>query len=108
MRALTSLTRRMSTAVAPPSHFSVRHWPASTAILYVLATKVFFPMSDQDRGLSAAQIQKQINASLQRLRTDYVDLYQCHCYDPSVPLLGEHDCPRASCRTRQGALCRLQ
>lgn len=53
---------------------------------YVLATKLFFPMSDQDRGLSAAQIQKQINASLKRLRTDYVDLYQCHRYDPSVPL----------------------
>jgi 1-deoxyxylulose-5-phosphate synthase len=53
---------------------------------YVLATKVFFPMSDQDRGLSASQIQKQINASLKRLRTDYVDLYQCHRYDPSVPL----------------------
>ena len=54
---------------------------------YVLATKVFFPMSDEDRGLSAVQIQKQINASLKRLRTDYVDLYQCHRYDPSVPLL---------------------
>ncbi|MET0274885.1 MAG: aldo/keto reductase family protein [Phenylobacterium sp.] len=53
---------------------------------YVLATKVFFPMSDTDRGLSRAQIEKQIDASLKRLRTDYVDLYQCHRYDPSVPL----------------------
>ncbi|MET0274679.1 MAG: aldo/keto reductase family protein, partial [Phenylobacterium sp.] len=53
---------------------------------YVLATKVFFPMSDTDRGLSRAQILKQIDASLTRLRTDYVDLYQCHRYDPSVPL----------------------
>jgi aryl-alcohol dehydrogenase-like predicted oxidoreductase len=53
---------------------------------YVLATKVFFPMSDTDRGLSAAQIQKQIDASLQRLRTDYVDLYQCHRYDEQTPL----------------------
>ncbi len=53
---------------------------------YVLATKVFFPMSDTDRGLSAAQIHKQIDASLQRLRTDYVDLYQCHRYDEQTPL----------------------
>jgi aryl-alcohol dehydrogenase-like predicted oxidoreductase len=53
---------------------------------YVLATKVFFPMSDSDRGLSAAQIHKQIDASLERLRTDYVDLYQCHRYDDQTPL----------------------
>jgi aryl-alcohol dehydrogenase-like predicted oxidoreductase len=53
---------------------------------YVLATKVFFPMSDTDRGLSAAQIAKQIDASLARLRTDYVDLYQCHRYDTETPL----------------------
>jgi aryl-alcohol dehydrogenase-like predicted oxidoreductase len=53
---------------------------------YVLATKVFFPMSDDDRGLSAAQIHKQIDASLQRLQTDYVDLYQCHRYDSHTPL----------------------
>jgi aryl-alcohol dehydrogenase-like predicted oxidoreductase len=53
---------------------------------YVLATKVYFPMSETDRGLSAAQIHKQIDASLQRLRTDYVDLYQCHRYDEQTPL----------------------
>jgi 1-deoxyxylulose-5-phosphate synthase len=53
---------------------------------YVLATKVFFPMSDTDSGLSAAQIHKQIDASLERLRTDYVDLYQCHRYDRHTPL----------------------
>jgi aryl-alcohol dehydrogenase-like predicted oxidoreductase len=53
---------------------------------YVLATKVYFPMSDSDRGLSAAQIHKQIDASLLRLRTDHVDLYQCHRYDDDTPL----------------------
>ena len=53
---------------------------------YILATKVFFPMSDTDRGLSRAQIEKQLDASLRRLRTDHVDLYQCHRYDDSAPL----------------------
>jgi aryl-alcohol dehydrogenase-like predicted oxidoreductase len=53
---------------------------------YVLATKVYFPMSARDRGLSRAQIHKQIDASLERLRTDFVDLYQCHRYDDDVPL----------------------
>ncbi|CAN7270518.1 aldo/keto reductase family protein [Phenylobacterium sp. LjRoot219] len=53
---------------------------------YVLATKLFFPMSATDRGLSRAQVLKQIDASLARLKTDYVDLYQCHRYDPDTPL----------------------
>jgi aryl-alcohol dehydrogenase-like predicted oxidoreductase len=53
---------------------------------YVLATKVFFPMTDTDRGLSAEQIHKQIDASLKRLKTDYVDLYQCHRFDTETPI----------------------
>lgn len=53
---------------------------------YILATKVFGQMSDTDKGLSRAQIFKQIDASLQRLRVDHVDLYQCHRYDPETPL----------------------
>jgi 1-deoxyxylulose-5-phosphate synthase len=53
---------------------------------YVLATKVFGQMSDTDQGLSRAQIAKQIDASLQRLRVDCVDLYQCHRYDTNTPL----------------------
>jgi aryl-alcohol dehydrogenase-like predicted oxidoreductase len=53
---------------------------------YVLATKVYFPMSASDRGLSAEQIRKQLDASLGRLRTDYVDLYQCHRFDTETPI----------------------
>lgn len=53
---------------------------------YVLATKLMAPMSDTDKGLSRAQVFKQIDDSLKRLRTDYVDLYQCHRYDPDTPL----------------------
>ena len=53
---------------------------------YILATKLYFPMTDTDRGLSLKQIRKQIDASLKRLQTDYVDLYQCHRYDEHTPL----------------------
>jgi aryl-alcohol dehydrogenase-like predicted oxidoreductase len=55
---------------------------------YVLATKVWGPMSDDpgDRGLSAGQIAKQIDASLSRLRVDYVDLYQAHRFDVDTPI----------------------
>src|ERR1700730_617247 len=53
---------------------------------YMLATKVFFAMSDTDRGLSRAQIVTQLDASLKRLRTDYIDLYQCHRFDEETPL----------------------
>ena len=55
---------------------------------FVLATKVFFPMGDgpNDRGLSRKHIFEQAHLSLKRLGTDYIDLYQCHRYDESVPL----------------------
>src|SRR5690242_15164195 len=53
---------------------------------YVLATKAYFPMSRRDRGLSREQVHKQIDGSLERLRTEYVDLFQCHRYDDATPL----------------------
>lgn len=55
---------------------------------YILATKVWGQMSDDsgDRGLSAGQIAKQIDASLRRLQVDHVDLYQAHRFDPDVPI----------------------
>ena len=55
---------------------------------YVLATKLFFPMDDsgENQGLSRQQVFKQIDDSLRRLRTDHVDLYQCHRYDRQTPL----------------------
>ncbi|MGI8468675.1 MAG: aldo/keto reductase family protein [Pyrinomonadaceae bacterium] len=53
---------------------------------YVLATKLFFPMTETDSGLSSVQIHKQLDDSLRRLKTDYVDLYQCHRYDENTPL----------------------
>jgi aryl-alcohol dehydrogenase-like predicted oxidoreductase len=52
---------------------------------YILATKLYWPMNG-DRGLSREQVFKQIDLSLGRLRTDYVDLYQCHRYDQETPL----------------------
>jgi len=55
---------------------------------YVLATKVWAPMGDgpNDRGLSAKHVFEQCHASLGRLQTDYIDLYQCHRPDPDTPL----------------------
>ncbi|MGQ9882020.1 MAG: aldo/keto reductase family protein [Armatimonadota bacterium] len=57
-------------------------------VSYVLATKVYFPMGNRpnDRGLSRKHIVEQCHASLRRLGTDYIDLYQCHRYDRETPL----------------------
>jgi 1-deoxyxylulose-5-phosphate synthase len=54
----------------------------------VIATKVFFPMGDgpNERGLSRKHIMQAIDASLRRLGTDYVDLYQIHRFDYETPI----------------------
>jgi aryl-alcohol dehydrogenase-like predicted oxidoreductase len=53
-----------------------------------LATKCFFPMSDapNDRGLSRKHIFESVNASLQRMQVDYIDLMQFHRFDATTPL----------------------
>lgn len=63
----------------------LKEYPRDTL---VVATKVFFPMREgpNGRGLSRKHIREQIDASLQRLGMDYVDLYQCHRYDPNTPV----------------------
>ena len=55
---------------------------------YVLATKVYFPMGDgpNERGLSRKHIMEQCEASLRRLQTETIDLYQCHRFDDTTPL----------------------
>jgi aryl-alcohol dehydrogenase-like predicted oxidoreductase len=54
---------------------------------YMVATKLYFPVGDEpDRGLSAAQIEKQLNRSLVRLGMEYIDLYQCHRFDKETRL----------------------
>jgi 1-deoxyxylulose-5-phosphate synthase len=55
---------------------------------YVLATKVYMPMGPgpNDRGLSRKHIMASIDASLRRLGTDHVDLYQIHRWDPETPI----------------------
>ncbi|MGL4676778.1 MAG: aldo/keto reductase family protein [Brevinema sp.] len=55
---------------------------------YILTTKAFWPMGDKpnDRGLSRKHLHTQINASLKRLNTDYIDIFYCHRFDPDSNL----------------------
>ena len=54
----------------------------------IIASKVFFPTGEgpNDTGLTRKHIHRSIDESLRRLQTDYLDLYQMHCYDMSTPL----------------------
>jgi len=54
----------------------------------VVSSKVFWPMSDNvnDRGLSRKHIMESVDASLKRLKTDYLDIYYCHRWDPNTPI----------------------
>jgi voltage-dependent potassium channel beta subunit len=64
----------------------LRQFPRHTL---VISTKVFFAMSDDvnDRGLSRKHVMESIDKSLERLGTDYVDIYYCHRPDPATPVL---------------------
>ena len=55
---------------------------------FVLATKVRFPMGDKpnDVGVSTKHIRNSVKKSLERLQTDYIDLYQIHAWDSYTPL----------------------
>ena len=70
----------------------------------VLATKVYFPMGESvnQRGLSRKHVRDQIDASLRRLRVEYVDLYQCHRFDPTTPL--EETCAMMNDLVRAGKI----
>ncbi len=55
---------------------------------FIIATKVRFPMGEgpNEVGLSRKHILAGVEASLRRLDTDYIDLYQVHCWDGATPL----------------------
>jgi aryl-alcohol dehydrogenase-like predicted oxidoreductase len=63
----------------------LREYPRDTI---VVATKVYFPMrpGPNGSGLSRKHIREQVDASLQRLGMDYLDLYQCHRWDANTPV----------------------
>lgn len=64
---------------------ALKEYPRHTL---VLSSKVYWPMSDDvnDRGLSRKHVLHSIDASLQRLGTDHLDIYFAHRYDPDVPM----------------------
>lgn len=63
----------------------LKQWPRHTL---VISSKVFWPMSSEvnDQGLSRKHLFESIDKSLQRIGTDYLDIYFCHRYDPHTPL----------------------
>ena len=87
MPAATSSTPRTSTRPGVSEEITGRAL-GSRRDEVVLATKVRFPMGDgpNDVGLSRRNIRTQVEASLRRLGTEWIDLYQVHCWDPRTPL----------------------
>lgn len=70
----------------------------------VIASKCFWPMTPNanDRGLSRKHIFESVHKSLTRLKTDYIDIYQCHRHDPDTPM--EEICRAFSDLILQGKL----
>jgi len=66
----------------------VGRWLAGKRQRFVLATKCRMPVGPgpRDQGLSRRHILDAIDASLRRLKTDYIDLYQCHAFDAATPI----------------------
>lgn len=77
-----------TTATAGGTEEILGRWLAGRRQDFVLATKCHFPMSERpwDRGNSRKHVLDAVDASLRRLQTDYVDLYQLHFWDPETPL----------------------
>ena len=71
---------------------------------YVLSSKVFFPTGEgpNDRGLSRKHIFENVEKSLKNLKTDYLDMYFCHRYDPDTPV--EETMEALSDLVRQGKI----
>ncbi len=69
-----------------------------------IATKCYFPMSGKpnDQGLSRKHIFESVNHSLKRLKTDYIDLMQCHRFDQYTPL--EETCRAFNDLIQQGKI----
>jgi len=63
----------------------LREFPRHTL---VISSKLYWPMSDNvnDRGLSRKHIMESVDKSLQRIGTDYLDIYYCHRFDAETPL----------------------
>ena len=105
----TSSTPPTSTAAARPRSFLGEVLGRRPRDSYVLATKLFFPMAPTRPAASRARRSSSSSTPRsQRLRTDYVDLYQCHRYDCRHAARGDDGGAHRGRAAGQGALHRLQ